>query len=450
MENANVANSTEDTNEDVIAWSELTSSKVNNNLNDYKVIASLTKNIKESMKDIENNIYVSLKNKGYKVPDVLNDIVLISNDDIETGDINKLTQYVKDHLVDINSYDKVFGSFSDDDIRDQFRDMHKSYTIISTLEKDYIDVMNDSKQMLSDYFNYISSSRVEDSLRNRLDIMKSMVELDDNDNPKDRKKIEILEKTLDYSFILDKLDVDRTVEVYFKDNLSSYVVSKYESKIKRYGYNPNIFRHFLSIEETFLDEKYHPFNNLFLFIYMRFVGYTDPSRNEDELYVRSITSALGNLIYHKFNTSDTEKSFISFIESILDKFIDNGYTDRFIMDNISYKNNESNIQARKAADDLKRQVLIDKLKYYNIEYSDDMSVDELNDLFEKAYNDLKNSLLNENKDDVEIDATVTAAEDKLGFNDMNDAIKNIKESENNNTDINDTVTDDSIKDTDSE
>ena len=56
--------------------------------------------------------------------------------------------------------------------------------------------------------------------------------------------------------------------------------------------------------------------------------------NEDELYVRSITSALGNLIYHKFNTSDTEKSFISFIESILDKFIDNGYTDRFIMDKI--------------------------------------------------------------------------------------------------------------------
>ena len=395
------------------------------NIEDYKIIIDLTREMKDSLKDAREKVHNSLKDRGYIVPDVLEDMVILSDDDIETGDVNKLITYIKDHLIDADMYDELFGSLSDDDIRENIKDIRERFISVHSIEKEYHNIINESKDILEEYFNYINSNRVEDSIKKRLEIMKSMKDIDDNISSSNEKKIKILEKTLDLSFITDDLNINRVANSYFKDNLSSYDVKKFESKIRKYGYNDTIYTHFLDIEETFLGEKYHPFNNLFLFIYMRYVGHSDPYKDSDGLYVRSITGAISNLIYHRFTSTENEKEFITFIENILDRFIDAGYTEQFIEKNTSYRGNESNIKAMQMLEDQKRDLVTRKLKYYGIDYSDDMSLNELMELFDSKYNELEEKVCADKEEEID------TIKERYNVDDINNAINNIKNSEDN-------------------
>lgn len=404
--------------------------KLSGDLKDYKLIVDLTRDMKNSLNDARNQIQNSLKNEGYVVPDVLEDMVLLTNDDIETGDIDKLLTYLEDHFADNHKFEEKFIKATEEEIRDSLRDIRKTFRMVHSIEKEYHDIIKESKDILEEYFNYINSNRVDESIKKRLDVMKSINDIDDvseSDKKQNEKLIKTLEKTLDLSFITDGLNIDRVVEVFFKDNLSSYVVTKFKNKIKKYGYNTDIYLRFFDIEENFLDEKYHPFNNLFLFIYMRYVGYSDPYNKDDGLYVRSITGNIANLIYHRFDTTDSEKEFIKFIELVLDKFIEAGYTDIFIMDNTSYKNNADNVRARAVMEEQKRDLVTRKLKYYNIEYSDDMSLDELMALFDDNYNALEEKVLEEEPiDEDSEDDIAKSIDERFKIDDINNAIDNIR------------------------
>ena len=361
------------------------------NINDYKLIVDLTREMKESVNNIRKQIQDGFESKGYIIPDVIEDMVILSHDDVESGDINKLSDYLKDHMSNKDS----FSFTSDDEIRSEIKTMRQSFMTIHYIEDEYHSIINESKNILEEYFNYINSTKVDDVLKKRLEIMKSIQAVEDKANDKNQKMIDALEKTLDLSFLKDNLDVGRIADSFFSDKLSAYVIKRFKAKIKKYGYADNIYIHFVDIEETFMKEKYHPFNNLFLYIYMRYVGHSDPYYKEHGLYVRSITGSIANLIYHRFTNGEKEEEFIKFIESILDKFIDAGYTDRFIDENTSYKNNSNNIRARKVMEDQKRDLLTRKLKYYGIEYNDDMSIDELMKLFDDSYNELEKKRLSE-------------------------------------------------------
>ena len=310
------------------------------------------------------------------------------------------------------------------------KSIHDSFITVHTIEQEYRDIVTDSKDILNEYFNCINSNRVTDSIKKRLELMKSANELEVSDDikVKNEKLIKTLETTLDLSFMDSVIiDIDKIVDQFFKNNLSAYIVKKFKSKIKKYGYNDEIYRYFFDIEENFLEEKYHPFNNLFLFIYMKYVGYSDPYNDTDGMYVRSITGSLANLIYHRFETTEAEKNFIDFLSAFLDRFVDGGYTERFILDNITYKGNNENIMALRAVEDQKIDYLRKKLDYYHIEYSDDMSLDELTDLFNEEYNKLEEAKILESTE--ESDEYVDKIDKDLNVEKINNAIDNIKNSQ---------------------
>ena len=160
---------------------------------------------------------------------------------------------------------------------------------------------------------------------------------------------------------------------------------------------------------------------------MKYVGYSDPYNDTDGMYVRSITGSLANLIYHRFETTEAEKNFIDFLSAFLDRFVDGGYTERFILDNITYKGNNENIMALRAVEDQKIDYLRKKLDYYHIEYSDDMSLDELTDLFNEEYNKLEEAKILESTE--ESDEYVDKIDKDLNVEKINNAIDNIKNSQ---------------------
>ena len=116
---------------------------------------------------------------------------------------------------------------------------------------------------------------------------------------------------------LGKKEIDSIKVAYFDKSKGSYIIDKYKAKIKHFGFEEKLFHYFFNIEENFLEEEYHVYNNLFLFIYMRMVAYSDPYDKTEKMYIQSLTSNLANLIYHRFDSTENEKNFLEIIKRVL-------------------------------------------------------------------------------------------------------------------------------------
>ena len=86
-------------------------------------------------------------------------------------------------------------------------------------------------------------------------------------------KIRIMDNCTTFSFLFNRITDPKIKEKerdvikrgFFKVSEGSLIMDKYKSKIKKFGFGGDIVPHLLGLEELFLSEKYHPFNNLFLF-----------------------------------------------------------------------------------------------------------------------------------------------------------------------------------------
>ena len=142
---------------------------------------------------------------------------------------------------------------------------------------------------MDEYLNFMSSEKVKIAREERLSKMKYLLEKEENEFEKKKiqKMIELTESSKTFDFIYDRFnkygdkEVDNIVDAYLNERKGDLIIKKYSSKIKQFGYNPEIYRHFFNIEESFLPEEYWDYNNLFLFIYMRMVAYSDPYKDAD-------------------------------------------------------------------------------------------------------------------------------------------------------------------------
>ena len=102
-----------------------------------------------------------------------------------------------------------------------------------------------------------------------------------------QKKIDTLEKIINGSFITERLDklgtkeVESIVKTYFNNNKSAYIIERFKNKIEKVGFNSSTYRFFFNIEEKYLPEEYHVYNNLYLFIVMRFIAYININDDAD-------------------------------------------------------------------------------------------------------------------------------------------------------------------------
>lgn len=358
---------------------------------DYKIIIDMIKEVDEQYKTMKSTLSDMVKYTYGLNPDVLDMILPYNKDDISSLNIDEIKEFLNKYLID--NTDTRYNDMDDNQLIETMVSLKDASLVLLTTKKEADEIKESSNDVLKEYFNYMTSDKVKKSREKRLEAMKKALELETNEIEKNKiqKMINTIESTLNFSFVKERFnrlghkELENIVEGYFSMNKGSYIIDRFKSKISKFGYNVDIYKYFFNIEENFLPKKYSPFNNLFLFIYMRHVAYADPYNKDDKMMVQALTGAFANLIYHKFESLESEQFFIQVITEVLDMFInDFDYTDYFKENNTTYEEHPVRKEVEANHEKRRKEALINMLKNMNIStFDESMSADELQEIYNR-------------------------------------------------------------------
>lgn len=316
------------------------------NANEIKSISMLINEAKESAKMQRDLITDDLESMGIKV-DILEELVKNQSGDFELTD-----EAVSEYLEKITTSDadveegkeKEFVQYAIDSIKD----------LIDT-DEDLADLEDEADGEIKSYTDYICSEEYDNHRKNNIKIWKTMLEREENPAKarKLRKAIYIAENRYTLEFMFERLDNVEThtkeksamVESFFNNSRSNYVLTKFGAKCEQFGFSKDLYKYLLDLEERYLEEKYHVYNNFFLFTAIRFIGHCG---TEEINEAKEIVQCMLNLVYNRFYSDDVKGIFLTTIRTFLDQFED--VRDTFNEKNILHPNHPYRIQKEKERD----------------------------------------------------------------------------------------------------
>ena len=244
------------------------------------------------------------------------------------------------------------------------------------------DIDKELQNAMSDYNAYLSSDEMKKREENQLKDLREKVEQEKDQVKKAayKKKLDIIESSRTFDFMYERMkslqskEIDNIVTSFFDKRRSNYIIDRYSNRIKKLGLNSEIYKNLLDIESLFLGDDYYPFNNLFLFIMLRFIAYADVYSDKDSLYCQSILINVSKLKYHKFDSDSDKQLMIALIRKVDDYFMD--YKDIFIEKNITNPLSEYRINAEKERTEKSIQNLKEFMSEYELEYDENLSFNE--------------------------------------------------------------------------
>lgn len=306
----------------------------------------------------------------------------------------------KDELAAINKYkEKLEKKFEE-----QFPDIYAEKQVDCMKEKllevfELIHDIEDSKKQEQKFkdetkenmANYISKITSEEYLQKKRNSLNELEEKAKSLTDEKERAI-ILQQVAEqraadeFTFLLarfnklGKEETDRIVRNFFSNQRSRATIQRCTAKLKQLGYQNNLWQSFFNIEEDFLEEKYHAFNNLFLFQIMSFVAYIDPSKEADKLFTGTLISYTGNLIYNRFNSEAEKERFIKVITDWLDLY--EPYREKFEKENVMSPTHPTRIARMKEEEQSVREMIYANLTEAGYEVTDEVKALDLPDLRE--------------------------------------------------------------------
>ena len=320
----------------------------------YKQIIELMRELDSQYKSMREIVTANITGNFNLDISVLDNILPIKLEDCDTLPVEELKEFLSTYgseentknLIEtyIESAEEPNKVTEEEAVRIIMKEVKQSSLTLLETKANCDEIRNDAEEILNEYYNYISSPKAKALQLKQLETMKKEAELETDPIKKKEtiEKIEIMESAKSLSFIserfmkLGKAEIRAVKEAFFDDKKGSYIINKYENKIHNFGFDPKQYKHFFNLEENFLPDSYYPFNNLFLFVYMRFAAYADFNKKSDRMFVQSITEAIANLIYHKNVNNEEEAYLISIIKKVDDLFIE--YKDYFNENNTTNPN----------------------------------------------------------------------------------------------------------------
>lgn len=244
------------------------------------------------------------------------------------------------------------------------------------------EIDKELQNAISDYNSYLSSDEMKKREEEQLKELQEKAELEEDPIKKAayKKKLDIIESSRTFDFIYERMEslqskeIDNIITTFFDKRRSNYIIDRYSKRIKKLGLNSEIYKNLLDIESLFLGEEYYPFNNLFLFIMLRFIAYADVYSDKDSLYCQSILVNVSKLKYHKFESDSDKQLMIALIRKVDDYFMD--YKDIFIEKNITNPLSEYRINSEKERTEKSIQNLKEFMSEYELEYDENLSFNE--------------------------------------------------------------------------
>ena len=409
------------------------------NQNEYKALLDLIKDLEEQSKTYEELLKSEIESLDYDTAIVKYINVSFSKDD----------EFDDENLKKIHEkfYKGEDTEFNPEDVKGIIRRVHE----IADIRAEAAALRADANKAIEEYTNYITSPEYIEKKKKRLAELKEMAEKETNEVEKKKvqKLIDSMEATYTLSFLFTRFDkigkdeCESVIKTYFDNARSRYVIDRYISKCKGLGFNPDIYKYFFNIEEKFLDEKYHIFNNLFLYYAMRFIAYSDVNNQNEKMYCHALINNMTNLLYHKFPTQDDEDTFKALIMKVLDNF--EYARDYFDKNNITHPKHPSRIERDKEQEKEFMEVLkfniTERCKELDVETPDTQgkTIEELRKILEDLDNEEEEQIKimipdievihNENTEDViDSEAVVTDVEETEEVEEA-DEVESTEESE---------------------
>lgn len=352
-----------------------------------------------SIYGLDNRIRPALEKIHFsKIPEMTDEEVktfLKENGDEDSNieSLRKAQETAKEEWVD-----KPFYDFC----RHALGSIKESLINIKKLERDRDTLSTNMKEIEDNYFNYVNTKEYKENKLKKIEEMEKEAENETDSVKKGQilRNLEYMKNAETLKFLTEYTDekgqraVDNIADVYFNHQRSSLVMKKFAVRIPKLGYNKDIYKFFFNLEENFLPEEYHAFNNLFLFHVMRTISFMDVDSKRDNLYASAILVKLYNLVYHKFGNQESEDEFVEFIRKFDDLFMEK-WKDKFEANNVTNPKHPERIKKDEEAAKRKRMMTIAELKNRDIEPDTSLDTDTLTNQLKDAIEAEKNTMNNE-------------------------------------------------------
>ena len=380
-------------------------------------IAKSNQSIREIMKmaresyNTSLNQTASLMEASYKIaPSFLTDAAKWSMEDFDTMTDEEIQKIYDEYFVG-SEESKLLQA---EDIRKDLKACKGLSNSAYEMKKSFKEVQDLYNESVDEDWKRRNSKEYRDATLKRISDWKA--EIEKMDPVKDakiirnmRQKIEFMESTITLDFITDRIKhVEREkstiMRQFFSEREGSYSLDRCKSKSPKFGFDKDWYKFFFNLEENFLPEEYHAFNNLFLFNVMRFIGYQDPYNQKDRGMVQAIISSLTGLVYHKFADTEMENVIISLIKDYDSYFEDQ--REKFMNDNTTRPNHPVRLEQSKKADaDRRNDLFAGMVKFgFDIpENATEMSTHDLQEYFNNKMEEMvsKNTVEKELHGDAE-------------------------------------------------
>lgn len=305
-------------------------------------------------------------------------------------------------------------------VKEKMAELDQSAKEIAEIEKDVIAF----KQSVIDKVNSQEFMEKKEEERNKLIDRINSLYNDENGNESERrtlvKQLEFVNKLENSRFILDRLqevgdkEIQSILKAFFNRNEGDYLMKKFRAACKQFKLNDQFYSFFLNLEDSFLPEEYYPYNNLFLFVCMRFIAYADANNKMESAYVTRLTNNLVKLFEHRFQSDSVEQAFIEVIKEVDDFF--KPYEERFLKDNTTHKKHPKRLEKEEIREKNKKIDLLRKLKVKGVEADESLDSITLQNMLIEREAELKRAQETEvdKSADVDQDSMITSGYVEVG------------------------------------
>lgn len=324
--------------------------------NEYEQICELIENLSDSITTLEDSTDFLIRDI-YDLPLSIKDVIAPLSDE----DINNLTEenidqyFMKDgKLVNIkDNYDnsEFEGTLHEYKIH-ILLEIRKALLDVKDSKNKFIEFEKQKAEIAKSYIEYLNSPEYLEKRKQQIEELKTKYEneTDPYEKEKLKKALNVFNELESLSFLFKRFwaneeDEKRSLMMSFFDtNRGSYVIKRYSQKCKKLNIPENTYQQFLNLEEKYLDEEYHPYNNLFLFFVMRYIAYIDVYSQQEKMFAISLILNMHKLVYNEFSNDDAKQTFINIIKAVSDYFKDD--KEYFINNNVTYSKHPKNVSSK--------------------------------------------------------------------------------------------------------
>lgn len=250
---------------------------------------------------------------------------------------------LKKHIHQEDKTNVEYGTYVIGAIKEQL-------DVLVSMRNEYIKMEKEKNEISKEYINYLNSPEYKKEREEKLKKLREDYEKETDPVAKYnmKKALDSIESISDLSFLFKgfntrpEFEKKSIMDMMFDDKRANYMLERYFKKCKALKIRPLIFRELLNIEEKFLPEEYHVYNNLFLFFCLRYIAYSNTNISSECAYSTALISNLTKLKYEQFAIQEEKEYFIKTIMDVLDFFKDE--YEKFDKENITHPKHPSRIQ----------------------------------------------------------------------------------------------------------